>query len=331
MGDNQLQKTPQSGLKQLIAPVWPRLRLACWAAGIGAAAGMVPYIAMAEMAQVLMSSDASDSQVVLAAAVAVAALFVRLACNLAAGSLAHFADADLQLHLARRISTQLSQVPLGWFADRDLGEIRKAMRDDPAALHHRVAHGYTDLVTVLTAPLVALAYLFWCGWQLALVGLLPAIVGMALYAVQFRGYRTEMQRYEQGLSDLNAAAMEYAGGIAVIKTFRQGGQAFSRFQASAARFLEHFHGWVSRMTAISAVTEVVLSPFFAVVLMLAAGVVMAGQGWIAPVEVIPFLILAPGLTAPFGALAFAQRDIMQSDAAADRIAALLETPRLDAP
>ncbi|MEM9629862.1 MAG: ABC transporter ATP-binding protein [Pseudomonadota bacterium] len=318
-------------MHELLAPVWHRILLACLIAGIGAVAGIVPFAGLAELSSVLLSSRPDVTEVLFVVGVVVAALLVRLCCNLLTGAVTHHADIELQHGLVIRISNHLSRVPLGWFLERGSGDIRKAIYDDVRALHHRVAHGYTDLITAIVTPVSAFGYLFWCDWRLALFSLLPPGVGMMLYAWQFRDFRPQMETYERGLSDLNSAAMEYVRDIAVIKTFLQGDKAQMRFTKRAKRFLKHFNDWISRMTGVSAATEVVLSPLASVTFSLFVGMLAARSGWIEPEEILPFLILAPALTAPFASLAFAQHDMMQSNAAAQRIGTLLETPVFDDP
>ena len=248
--------------------------------------------------------------------------------QLAAGGLTHVADLDLQLHLRREIAAHLSRVPLGWFDARSSGVVKKALQDDVAALHHLVGHSYTAMVTAVVTPFIALGYLFWVDWRLMLVTAIPLMLGTVLYGLQFRGYTQKMAANNQALGNVNAAAVEFVQGIAVIKTFGQSHKAYGRFLERTQAFVTFYWDWVRGLIAISAASETVLSPLCSLLVVLAAGLAFVGAGLSQPLDVIAFAVLAPGITAPFITLAYAYNDLTLAKDAAVRITDLLDTPIL---
>lgn len=319
----------KSPIGRLLAPVRGVLVLACVLQGVGAAAGIVPFIALAELGRVLLADSAPDeARAWTIAWLGVGALFLRLALLMAANALTHFADVDFQLDLRRRLAARLGRVPLGWFTERNAGQVKKALQDDVAALHHLVGHAYLNLASGIVTPLVALAYLLWIDWRFTLVAILPLLLGLLLFALQMRGYGDKMAAYNTALGKVNAAAVEFVQGIAVIKTFGQAHKAHRRFLEETRRFVEYFWNWVRGLLRVSAASEVVLSPLFSLVVILTGGALFVAQGWMSPAEVLAFAILGLGLTAPFLTLAYAQNDVMLAKAAAARLVALLDTPVL---
>ncbi|MEM9013325.1 MAG: ABC transporter ATP-binding protein [Pseudomonadota bacterium] len=328
--------TQPSATATLLAPVRRRLIVACVVQAIAAVAGVVPFIAVAEIGRALLADNPVDTSgsglgVWWIAGLAVAALALRLICLLGAGALTHFADVDLQLDLRRRMAAHLTQVPLGWFDARSAGLIKTALQDDVKALHHLVGHAYVNLISAATTPIVALAYLFWIDWRLTLIALLPVLGGVVLYALQYRGYGENMAAYTRELGAVNAAAVEFVQGIAVIKTFGRARQAYGRFIERTSAFVEFFWNWMRGLLAISAAAEVILSPLAALLTALAGGLVLVSAGAMAAIDVIPFAVLAPALTAPFLTLAYSQNELMLATKAADRIAELLATKTLPHP
>ncbi len=316
----------------LIAPIKNTLIFACVLKGISSVAGVIPFIALAELGRVLLAEGPADEgRAWLVVGVAVGALVVRLVFLMASGGLTHLADADLQLNLRRRMAEHLSHVPLGWFTERNAGEVKKALQDDVTTLHHLVGHSYTDMVGAIITPIAAFGYLFWVDWRLALISALPLALGMFLMSFQYRGYEERMAEYNKALGEVNAAAVEFVQGIAVVKTFGQAQQAHGRFIDRTNDFVEYFWGWVSRRIGMSAAAETVLSPVFAMLVIAGACVAFVAFAGVAPVDVLPFIILGPGLAAPFMTLAYAQNDMMLAKEAAYRISALLNTPTLPDP
>ena len=85
------------------------------------------------------------------------------------------------------------------------------------------------------------------------------------------------------------------------------------------------------LVALSAATEVVLSPLFSLSVVLVCGVGLVAAGSAAPIDLLAFAVLAPGLTAPFLTLAYSQNDMMMAKKAAGRITELLDAPALPGP
>lgn len=317
--------------RTLLAPVRRTLILACILQGISAVSRIVPFVAVAEIGRQLLSETPDVTAVWQIVALAIVSLAVGLASLMIAGGLTHLADVDLQLDLRRRMAAHLSRVPLGWFNIRSAGQVKAALQDDVAALHHLVGHGYTNMVSAIVTPLVALAYLVVIDWRLTLVALLPVVVGMCLYALQYRGYGEKMTAYTRELAAVNEAAVAFVQGIAVIKTFGQARQAYSRFTKTTDAFVAYFWEWMRGLLAVSAAAEVVLSPLAALTCVLVGGLALASLGLSEPVDVLAFAILAPALTAPFLTLAFSQQEAMLAKDAAGRIAGILATPALKRP
>ncbi|MEM6743058.1 MAG: ABC transporter ATP-binding protein [Pseudomonadota bacterium] len=315
----------------LLAPIRGRLILACGLQGLSSAAGVAPFVAVAEIGRALLSETPQPARIWWIVAAAAAALAVRLACLMAAGAITHLADVDLQLDLRRRMAARLTEVPLGWFGARSAGLVKTALQDDVAALHQLVAHGYTNLVAAAVTPAAALVYLLWIDWRLTLATLAPVLVGMALYALQYRGYGEKMAAYTREMAAVNAASVEFVQGIAVIKTFGQARQAYGRFVERTGAFVAFFWDWVRGLLRVSAAAEVALSPLFALLVVLTAGAALVSAGAAAPADVLPFAVFAPALTAPFLTLSFAQNEMMLAKDAAARIAEVLSTPTLPRP
>lgn len=317
--------------RTLLAPVRRRLVVACVLQGVSAGAGVMPCIAVAEIGRILLSDVPDQTLVLWIVGAAILALATRLICLMASGALNHLADVDLQLDLRRRMAAHLTTVPLGWFDTRNAGLVKSAWQDDVAALHHLVGHAYTNMVSAIVTPLVALGYLLWVDWRLTLLALLPVLIGVGLYALQYRGYGEKMARYTSELAAVNAASVEFVQGIAVIKTFGQARQAYGRFKQRTGAFVRFFWDWVRGLLGASAAAEVVLSPLAALITVLAGGLVLVSMGLAAPADVLAFAVLAPALTAPFLTLSISQQEMMLAQDAAKRIDALLATPPLPRP
>ena len=318
-------------LGDILAPVRGRLAIACALYAIGAAASVATFVAIAEVGLALLREPLDADGAWTAALAGTAALVLRLACLLAASGLNHLADSDLQLSVQRRLVDHLGRVPLGWFSARNGGAVKKAMADDVAALHHLVAHAFTDLTAAVVAPLLTIAYLGWINWRFTLVACVPLVAGLALYALQMRGYATKVAAYDAALTRINAASVEFVQGIGVVKAFGQTGRAHRRFAEAADDFTQTFWQWVRGLLGLAAAAEIVSSPPACLTVILAAGTLFVAEGWLQPAELVVFAVLGVGLPGPIVALGYAASQLQLGRQAAGRLQALLRTPTLATP
>ncbi|MGW4731058.1 ABC transporter ATP-binding protein [Streptomyces shenzhenensis] len=323
------------GLWRLLRPIRGRLIIACVIGTIGAAASIVPFIAVAQLAQVLLASGAGATAAVWQWGwIAVGALLLRLLCVFVAGGITHFADTRFQLIVRRRMAARLGKVPLGWFTARTSGTVKKSVSDDVLHMHHLVAHTALEIVDGVVVPVVTLAYLFSINGAMSLFVMLPLLVGIGLYGAQIAKVRPRMADYSTAMGEISGTAVEFVQGIGVVKTFGQTGRAYRRFLDATARFMDLMSGVMRSTLRSAALAEVVLAPLTSLVVITAAGAVLSGAGWIPPVDVIPFVLLGLGVTAPLMALFFSATATTQAAEASERVLALLATdtlPESDAP
>ncbi|MGC9539628.1 ABC transporter ATP-binding protein [Streptomyces sp. UG1] len=317
------------GLGELIAPIRGRLTAAILAQAAAAVCSMIPFIAVAELARALLAPGGPDEGRAWAAAwTAVGALVARLVLYATAGVLTHHADADLQLDLRRRLARHLGRVPLGWFTDNSSGEVKKAAADDISTLHHLVAHTALEVTAALVAPLTALAYLLTVDWRLALVALLPLLVGIYFFKQAMSGGEEVTARFFGSMGAVNAAVVELVHGIAVIKAYGRTSRAHRAYDDAADDFSVFFRDWIMSTTRASTSAALALSGPAALLVATAAGTLFVTQGWADAVDLVPFVLLGPAITGSVMGLAQSGHAVQGGLQSARQIHALLAVPPL---
>ncbi|MEV5758808.1 ABC transporter ATP-binding protein [Streptomyces tendae] len=319
-------------LRELTGPVRGRLALAVGLQGVAALAGVVPFIAVSEIADRLTADAPADGDTLWPlVALACAAGLLALACGTAAGALAHLADNDLQLALRRRLARHIGRLPLGRLTERGTGEVKQAVQDDVSALHTLFAHTVLDIVAVLTAPLLALAYLFTVDRRLALLSVVPLLLGVYLFSRAMAGAAAQMAEFGAAVGRISAAAVEFASGIAVFKSFGRGRKAHERFVDATEGFADFFSRWVRTTLVSSTAAVLVVAPAVVLLLLTVLGTVFVTEGWLTGAELVPFLLLGPAVAAPMGVVGPRIQQIRAGQAAAVRITELLHAPTLPEP
>jgi ATP-binding cassette subfamily B protein IrtA len=315
-------------LLTLLAPVRRPLLAAALLQAIAAAASIVPFLCVIEIARRLLEPPADAAAVHRLVLIAIVAFGVRLIAQGASGQITHLADNTFQLEIRRRIAAHLGRLPLGWFGARHSGEVKRAVQDDVGAMHYMVAHSLPDLVAGVVAPLVALGYLIAVDWRMTLITLVPVAIFGAFYASIVRGYSSRMAGHAAALGRVNAAVVELVQGIAVVKAY---GGRHERFAKATNEFADFHEEWVRPIARRSALGELACSPPAMLLVVLTAGTALVNAGALEPIDVVAFVLLGLGLTAPLLTLGYSAQGFRLAAEAAHRVAQLLALPELPQP
>ncbi|TKG65804.1 ABC transporter ATP-binding protein [Prauserella endophytica] len=300
---------------------------------IGAVAGLAPLLAVVELGRTLLSPGPIDHGhvwfVVLAGA---AGLLVRLLFTAASAGIGHLVDDQVQLSLRRALAARLGRVPLGWLSRRRTGELAKVVGDDVSAVHPFVAHAPGELVAAFVVPLVSLVYLFTVDWRLTLITLIPVVLAVALVPLMMTpARRREQEEFDAAMGRIANSVVEFVQGIAVVKAFGGAGRAHRRFLTAADDFGRVFFRWVRGLSEVAAGMQLALSPPFVLLVVLIGGTVLITTGGLAAPDLLPFLLLGLGLTAPVAALGHGFDDLQAARRAVGRIRDVLAVPSLPEP
>jgi ATP-binding cassette subfamily B protein len=300
---------------------------------LGALAGLAPLLAVVELGRALLSPGPVDAGhvrfVVIAGAVG---LLLRLLLTAASSGIGHVLDGRVQLALRRRLAEQLGRVPLGWFSRRRTGALAKVVGEDVSALHPFIAHAPGELVSAFVVPLVSLLYLLAVDWRLTLITLVPVVLAVALVPLMMTPTRLrEQEEFDAGTGRIASSVVEFVQGIAVVKVLGGSGRAHGEFRAAVDDFVAVFLRWVRGMSPLAAGMQVALSPPFVLLVVLVGGVALITTGGLAPADLLPFLLLGLGLTAPVAALGHGFDDLQAARRALGRIRDVLDEPPLPEP
>jgi ATP-binding cassette subfamily B protein IrtA len=318
---------------QLLRPHAPAFVLVALLHVAGAVVGLAPLLAVVELGRALLSPGPIDTgHVRLVVLLGAAGLLVRLTLTAASAGLGHLLDGRVQLSLRRELAAALARVPLGWLSRRRTGELAKVAGEDVAGVHPLIAHAPGELTAAFVVPLISLIYLLTVDWRLTLITLLPVLVALAHVPLLMTPSRTREQRAnDAALGRIADAVIEYVRGIAVVKAFGGADRAHRRFRAAADEFVDIFTTWVRGVSAVAAGMQLALSPPFVLLVVLTGGTLLITTGELLPADLLPFLLLGLGLTAPVAALGHGFDDLQAAGRALGRIREVLAVKPLPEP
>ncbi|MFI9172036.1 ABC transporter ATP-binding protein [Streptomyces lincolnensis] len=324
---------PPPGVARLLRPYAGGFAVVVTLQVIGAVAGLAPLLAVAELGRTLLAPGQADDghvrDVVIAGA---AGLLVRLLFTAASSGVGHLLDTRVQLSLRRQLAARLGRMPIGRLARRHSGELAKVVGEDVSAVHPVIAHTPGELVSAFVVPLVSLGYLFTVDWRLTLITLIPVLLAVALVPLMMTPTRLrEQKEFDAAMGRISASVVEFVQGIAVVKAFGGSERAHGRFRTAVDDFTRSFYRMVRGLAGVAAGMQVALSPPFVLLAVLAGGAYRITGGALAPADLLPFLLLGLGLTAPVAALGHGFDDVQAARRAVDRIRDVLAEPSLPEP
>lgn len=305
----------------LVRPHVPALVVVVALQVVGALAGLAPLLAVVELARMLLGPGPVDhGRAWTLVMLGVVGLLVRLLLTGVSSGLGHLLDARVQLALRRRLASHLARTPMGWLSRRSTGELTKLVGDDVAAVHPFIAHTPGMLASAVVVPLASLVYLLAVSWQMTLVTLVPVACAIAVVPLFMTPARVhEQEDFDAAMNRLSSVALEFVQGIAVAKSLSGTHRAPRRFVTATDRFVDTFRRWVVGMSAPAAAMQLALSPPFVILVILVGGTVLIGRNSLAPADLLPFLLLGLGLTAPVAALGHGFDGLQAARAAVGRI------------
>ncbi|MFD4749687.1 ABC transporter ATP-binding protein [Streptomyces rubiginosohelvolus] len=281
---------------RLLAPVRTHLVICAVLSCLSAAAGIVPYIAVTEIAR-LMLDDPADSPTAIWTWVGIGAggAGVWLVLFVQSSRVGHYADAAILHDVRVRIVTHLGKLPLGWFRAVGSGKVKRAMTGDLEEMHEVIAHALGQLVGAATVMTVATGYLLFVDVRMAFVVLGVLLLMGISFRVSMRSMTTHMNRLVLADARISAAGVEYADGIQVVKTFGTGGRALRRFDDAVDEHTQAFAAWVAEVRHSSAASRLFGSEMAVLTAVAAVGLVLVDRGSLGVADLVAFLVVAIGL------------------------------------
>ena len=238
--------------------------------------------------------------------------------------LAHKAAWYLVGDLRGRLYDRLQSFDLGFFHDKQTGDLMSRVVNDTRDFELLYAHIIPELITNLVTFVGVLAILLAVNWKLALITCFPIpliLVSGVIFAKKVRPFFKVSQKC---MGELNARLQDNLSGIHEIQSFCQeeyeNGRVqeknFSQVRAMlrALRASAAFHPSVEFLSSAGTVLVV----FF--------GGLMAYRNLLSVEDIVAFVLYLSLFYTPVSGLATLLENLQQSLAGAERVALILDTP-----
>ncbi|MEK4057424.1 ABC transporter ATP-binding protein [Paenibacillus sp. FSL F4-0087] len=217
------------------------------------------------------------------------------------GMCSHIAAFNILYQLRVKLADHVAKVPMGYHTRTATGELKKIIEVSVEKIEKFIAHQLPDLVSAIVIPLVLLCYLFWLDYRMALVLLVPMIIGFWLQSSIFRSERGRQayRDFQYAIEEMNSTGVEYVRGMPAVKAFGITADSFLTFKQAVTRYRD-----IS--LRITDLCKTSYGMFFIIIISLVTFIVPIGillssenagnQSF--AITFILFLIITPSLSAP---------------------------------
>ena len=159
-------------------------------------------------------------------------------------SLSHHATFQVLANTRIRLLDKLATLPLGTVLDRSSGSYKNIIVERVDSIETTLAHLLPEMTSNIVGAAAVLILLFVLDWRMGLSMLIVVPLGIICFMSMFSGYNEKFQRTVTSTKALNDTAVEYIGGIEVIKAFGQSKTSYAKFVSAAKEGADCFIDWM---------------------------------------------------------------------------------------
>lgn len=296
---------------------------------ISVASGLVPYFAVAEIVNLLISGEMDFSVYLQWGLIGLIAYFARSIFHGLSTRCSHEATFRVLSEMRRTIAEKLTRVPMGYLTATPSGRLKTTMVERIEQMEVPLAHIIPEMTANLLVPVALVVYLFVLDWRMALASLATIPLGMLCYMAQMKEYPKKYAAVMQANKHMNATTVEYVGGIEVIKAFNQSAASYEKFTDAVRQNTRLMLEWMKSTQGYSALMMTLWPAVLIAVL--PVGCLLYQNGSLSASDFITIAILSLGIIGPLVAAIFLTDDFSKIATITGEIAAVLEEPELDRP
>jgi ATP-binding cassette subfamily B protein len=233
---------------------------------------------------------------------------------------------DIRLNLARK----LGRIRLGYFTQRNSGDLKKVMQEDVEGIELFLAHAIPSIATALFLPITTFVFLLIVDWRMALAVFASLPVSVLIFMLlMLKRARPMMEPYQKATLEVNSSVIQYVQGMPVIKAFNQTAHSFEQVSGSISRLAETASEWGKRVGLGYAAFYTSLTA--TAIFILPVGLWLITAGSLTPPTLVLALLLGLGFNAPLLNLFYAFGEFWYSLGGVDRVLAVMNEPELSEP
>ncbi len=296
---------------------------------IGVAFSLAPYFAVIGVVQGLMSG-VKDFSFYLNRCLIMAVLWLgRVLFHALSTATSHRATFAVLGEIRKKCLEKLTRMPLGTVLEQSSGALKNTLIERIDSIETTLAHIVPEFTANLLIPVIILVYIFTVDWRMGLASLATVPLGLFCYVLMMAGSAKFYAHTVAATKALNDTAVEYIGGIQVIKVFGKTRSSYERFVHDAYEAAHSFIDWM-RASIIPFTFAMVIMPA-TMVSVLPIGGLLVKNGSLSAQDFVTVIILSVGVITPIITLMSYSDDIRTMGTIFGEVRAVLDAPEMIRP
>ena len=296
---------------------------------IGVAFSLAPYFVVIGVVQGLMDG-VKDFSFYLSRCLIMAALWLgRVLFHALSTATSHRATFAVLGEIRKKCMEKLTRMPLGTVLEQSSGALKNTLIERIDSIETTLAHIVPEFTANLLIPVIILIYIFAVDWRMGLASLATVPLGMFCYVFMMAGSAKFYQHTVIATKALNDTAVEYIGGIQVIKVFGKTKSSYERFVHDAYEAAHSFIDWM-RASIIPFTFAMVIMPA-TMVSVLPIGGLLVKNGSLSARDFVTVIILSVGVITPIITMMSYSDDFRTMGTIFGEVRAILDAPEMNRP
>lgn len=296
---------------------------------VGVAFSLAPYALMGDMVKKLLSGE-QDFNIYLREGLVMATFWIlRVFFHTLSTKTSHKTTFKLIGNVRIALVDKLSRLPLGTVQGMPSGALKNIICERTDSMEPTLAHVVPEFTASLCAPIMLFIYILTIDWRIALLSLATLPVAGIAMVWMLKDSSVRFQRTQDTTKDLNDTAVEYIGGIEVIKVFGKVESSYQRFADAARKNSNSFIDWMYDCIIPFSLGMVIAPATLLAVLPI--GAIFTMHGSLSLPDFIMTVILSCGLITPLITVMSYNDDVTKATSIFREISNILELPELERP
>ncbi len=296
---------------------------------VGAVSQILPFFVMARVISKLLSGNQDLSDYLIDCALMAAFWILRVLFHSLSTAQSHKATFAVLGNIRKQGLAKLARMPLGDVQARGSGELKNILVERVDSIEPTLAHVIPEMSSNAVIVLATFVYLLVLDWRMALTSLITFPIGMVFFMLMMAGYNENYTRTVLATNALNDTAVEYIGGIEVIKVFGKAKSSYEKFVVAARECAQSYIDWMNKSNFFFTFAMNIMPATLMTVL--PVGGLLLKNGTLTPEKFVLIVILSMGLITPIiGCMKFTD-DLAKVGTIIGQVADILSAPELPRP
>lgn len=194
------------------------------------ALSFVPYLVVYQILLLIIQNEVTFRAMAAWACIGIGAAVLQTVLMSFAGICTHVAAFNTMHKIKVKVLKHMSRFSLGFFQEHAPGQIKTTLFDDVDRIEQFLAHSTLELAQAVVVPLMMFLFMLRLHWIMALVMLIPMILGVAIPMMMVGNYPDMSSELAEDTQKLNASANEFITAMPVIKMYHLTAEKFQQYQ-----------------------------------------------------------------------------------------------------